>query len=200
MRLDVPLLRRSLMLVLVAILGVGCVTSKQDLSESNPSTMKFAKEGGSSSSGGSRSRLFPDGKYRQQVSVNVHRVSSEQRFEFGCVVKVDLHEFVVVAFNEFGTTIFKAREDFTSGQRSFESPIESVQEQRSFFMEIFDLAKFLLLHEQTQEVTHKISHQGHSFDARVTILNRDASGVPTEVEIRVPNLYDVFIRTLAYSS
>lgn len=89
--------------------------------------------------------IYPDGKYIQEISVDVE--VQKNHFEFNCGVLKSKSEFQMTGFNGFGLTLFKVRED-SNHHLDFESSLSEIEKNREFFLKVYTMVKeiFYLKH------------------------------------------------------
>lgn len=142
--------------------------------------------------------VFPDGRYFQYVEVKVSVKNYKNDFDFNCIVQKNPNSFLFVGYNSFGISLFKIKE--VNGKVEMESSIKQINEKKEFFLEVFKMVKTLL---NTRKDDPKL--QNPSFDVNfqkvkstVVFKKTDHQGVPMEIKIETPGLYEIEIETSKY--
>jgi hypothetical protein len=143
--------------------------------------------------------LFPNGRYQQEVAVDVTATTPKQNFDFDCVVQKSPEEVLFYGYNNFGFSLFKIQEK--PGQPiQAESSIEQIKKHQDFFIKVFKLVKMIMsLHKSDPRLKdQQIQIEEDGIAAHVTFSEPDALGIPLKMIVETPGQYHVAIKTSSY--
>jgi hypothetical protein len=143
--------------------------------------------------------LFPDGRYSQDVEVEVTATKPIQNFDFSCIVQKKPTEMLFYGYNSFGFSLFKIKE--VDGQPiQAESSIEQINQHKDFFVKIFKLVKTIvnLKKEDPRRQGDEIQIDQDGIQAHVTFSGYDSLGVPLNMVVQTKGQYQVQIKTTSY--
>jgi hypothetical protein len=143
--------------------------------------------------------LFPNGRYQQEVTVNVTATKPPQDFDFDCVVQKGPGEMLFYGYNNFGISLFKIREKAGSPIEA-ESSIEQIKKNQEFFIKIFKLVKTIVsLKKSDPRIReNQIQLSEDQIQAHVTFSEMDSLGIPLKMKVATPGQYEVEIKTGSY--
>ncbi len=86
--------------------------------------------------------LFPDGVYKQDVSVkiDVPEKNLKDNFDFNAAIKKQNHQLIMLAYNSFGVSLFRI-EDNPNLPLQWTSEIEMVNKNKDFFLNLYPQIK-----------------------------------------------------------
>jgi hypothetical protein len=180
---------RSLLFVSFTLVMIGCATGPPPESKG----LRHLQ---------SKQFLFPEGRYQQEVVVDVIATTPAKNFEFDCIVQRKNDEILLVGYNSFGITLFKIRER-SGAPIEAESTIEEITKNKDFFIKIFKLVKVINnlkrddANYRGNEATIDVSPE-NSLPAHVVFANIDGLGVPMSFSVEAKGQYKVQIRTTSY--
>ncbi|UYL09602.1 hypothetical protein B9G69_003325 [Bdellovibrio sp. SKB1291214] len=143
--------------------------------------------------------LFPDGRYSQDVEVEVTATKPVQNFDFSCIVQKRPKEMLFYGYNSFGISLFKIKE--VQGQPiESESSIEQIKQHKDFFIKIFRLVKTIvnLRKDDPRRKGDEILLEQDGISAHVTFSGYDDLGVPLNMTVQTKGQYQVQIKTTSY--
>jgi hypothetical protein len=143
--------------------------------------------------------LFPDGRYSQDVEVEVTATKPNQNFDFSCIVQKKPQEMLFYGYNSFGFSLFKIKE--IQGQPiEAESSIEQIKQHKDFFIKIFKLVKTIvsLSKDDPRRKGDEIQLDQDGISAHVTFSGYDKMGVPLNMVVETKGQYQVQIKTTSY--
>ncbi len=143
--------------------------------------------------------LFPDGRYSQDVDVEVTATKPVQNFDFSCIVQKKPTEMLFYGYNSFGFSLFKIKE--VEGRPiQAESTIEQINQHKDFFVKIFKLVKTIvnLKKDDPRRRGDEIQLDQDGIQAHVTFSGFDSLGVPLNMVVQTQGQYHVQIKTTSY--
>lgn len=143
--------------------------------------------------------LFPEGRYQQEVTVQIQASHPPQDFDFEAFVQKTPEELLFVGTNSFGISLFKIREH--SGQAiEAESSLPQIREHQDFFLKIFKLVKVIvnLSRNDSGLKQHGMHLEVDGLSADVHFQDFDALGIPLQMQLESPGQYSVKIHTENY--
>lgn len=149
--------------------------------------------------GGQDKLLFPDGRYSQDVEVEVTASKPVQNFDFSCIIQKKPQEMLFYGYNSFGFSLFKIKE--VEGQPiQAESTIEKINQHKDFFIKIFKLVKTIvnLKKDDPRKRGDQIHIDQDGIKAHVTFSGYDNHGIPLNMLVETKGQYEVKIKTTSY--
>jgi hypothetical protein len=148
---------------------------------------------------GQEDLLFPDGRYQQEVNVDVTATNPKQDFDFDCIVKKDPEEMLFYGYNSFGISLFKIKEK--KGQPiEAETSIDQIKKHQDFFIKIFNLVKTIVSLKKSDPrlQSNEIQLTQDNIQAHVTFSEYDSLGIPLKMVVETRGQYQVVIKTASY--
>jgi hypothetical protein len=146
------------------------------------------------------SLLFPDGRYQQEVRVDVTAMKMKQSFDFDCLIQKSKDDMFLYGYNNFGISLFKIREKNGEPLQA-EASVESIRKHQDFFVRIFHLVqKIMTLQRQDPRLVHNhIDLEADGIQSHVQFEDADKQGVPTHFIVEEKDQYRVDVKTTSFT-